>query len=197
LPASSAVRSISSCRRPKNLVSGIRCQEAIFIVSFCPSLATLILLFGPGGAILPSRPLVPSAGGRRGGQGWPADHREAARSVRDGRGHDGKIHRLGATHFASLVRYTPESARLELQPTKSEASSPLGGGADRASRPCIRSILRGSHHDAVIRIGGELRGGGSTLHSGSTAMVVLLEPEKTSLHSGASRAARVHIRGCR
>jgi hypothetical protein len=32
-----------------------------------------------------------------------------------------------------------------------------------APQPCIRSILSGSHHDAIMRIGGELRGGGSIL----------------------------------
>src|SRR5262249_1781433 len=57
-----------------------------------------ILLFGPGGAILPPRPLVPSAGARSGGQGWPAfgPPRQAARSVLDGREHDGRMRRLGS-----------------------------------------------------------------------------------------------------
>src|SRR5215510_13066650 len=40
-----------------------------------------------------------------------------------------------------------------------------------APQPCIRSILRGSHHDAIMRIGGELRGGGSILDRGLRAIV--------------------------
>ena len=40
-----------------------------------------------------------------------------------------------------------------------------------APQPCIRSILSGSYHDAVMRIGGELRGGGSILHRGVKAIV--------------------------
>ena len=42
--------------------------------------------------------------------------------------------------------------------------------ADRAPQPCIRSIREDRNHDAVIRISGELRGGGPILHSGLKAM---------------------------
>ena len=64
--------------------------------------------------------------------GPPSGHREAARSVLDGREHDGKMRWLGATHFAWFV--LPESCTVDSKPsrdgltslTKSEASSPLG-----------------------------------------------------------------------
>src|SRR5215471_14801998 len=46
-----------------------------------------ILLFGPGGAILPPRPLVPSAGARSGGQGWPAFGATASGAQRPCMGH--------------------------------------------------------------------------------------------------------------
>jgi hypothetical protein len=54
--------------------------------------------------------------------------------------------------------------------TISEASRQVGARADRAPQPYIRSISLRSHHDAIIRIGGELRGGGSILDSGMKAM---------------------------
>jgi hypothetical protein len=37
----------------------------------------------------------------------------------------------------------------------------------RAPQICIRSIHEDRHHDAVMRIGGELRGGGPILNRGS------------------------------
>src|SRR5262249_29867053 len=65
-----------------------------------------ILLFGPGGAILPPRPLVPSAGARSGGQGWPAfgpPRQRRAASLTAASTTAGCVD-SGATHFASLVR---------------------------------------------------------------------------------------------
>ena len=125
-----------------------------------------ILLFGPGGAILPPRPLVPSAGARSGGQGWPAfgpPRQRRAASLTAASTTAGCVD-SGATHFALLVRAFRNRAKgagrrtvaesglgltsrvmRQLQPTKSEASSPLRWGADRAPRPCIRSILWGSN----------------------------------------------------
>ena len=125
-----------------------------------------ILLFGPGGAILPPLPLVPRAGARSGGQGWPAfgpPRQRRAASLTAASTTAGCVD-SGATHFASLVRAFRNRAKgagrrtvaesglgltsrvmRQLQPTKSEASSPLRWGADRAPRPCIRSILWGSN----------------------------------------------------
>ena len=46
-----------------------------------------------------------------------------------------------------------------------EGSSP--SGASIAPQTCIRSIHEDRHHDAVMRIGSELRGGGPILNRGS------------------------------
>jgi hypothetical protein len=109
----------------------------------------------PGGAILPSRPLVPSADAAS----------TTARYIGSGRH---TSHRW----FATRQRARDLSCSQQ-NPRRARHWSVC---AHRASRPCIRSILWGSHHDAVIRIGGELRGGGSTLHSGLRAMVFVGSP---------------------
>jgi hypothetical protein len=151
-------RSVCHCRRLKTLYGALIVKRRF---SFLPH---LFLLQFYCSAPRRSHSPVPAARSerrraqRRSKDGPSSGYREAARSVLDGGEHDGKMRWLGATHFTSLARTNPRRARHWV-------------GADRASRPCIRSILWGSHHDAVIRIGGELRGGGSTLHSGSRAMV--------------------------
>jgi hypothetical protein len=178
-----SARSASSCRRPKNLVWGIRCQEAIFRSVHFVWILSGISSFS-NSIVRPRRshspvPAARSERRRRAAavKGWPSGHREAARSVLDGREHDGKMRRLGTTHFAlvreSVLTSTCDTA-VAVDGIRGELA--IGVCADRASRPCIRSILWGSHHDAVIRIGGELRGGGSTLHSGSRAMVFVGSP---------------------
>src|SRR4051812_29892089 len=40
-----------------------------------------------------------------------------------------------------------------------------------APHPCIRQVQRGPDHDAVMRIGGKLRGGGPILRNGVNTMV--------------------------
>jgi hypothetical protein len=159
--------------RVRDLVWGIRCQEAIFVLSTCePSLPSPILLFGPGRSHSP----VPAACSER---------RRAQRRSEDGpsSGH-AKRREASLTAASTPARYAgsgrhtshhgfalPNSPVNDSSARRNPRRARHWVGADRASRPCIRSILRGSHHDAVIRIGGELRGGGSTLHCGSRAMV--------------------------
>jgi hypothetical protein len=102
----------------------------------------------PGGAILP--PLVPSAGARSGSQGGPK-----AQSVLDCREYAG---RLGGRSTGRASRVT-----RQLRPRRNPRRARHWCCAYRAPQPYIRSILAGSYHDAIIRIGGELRGGGSIL----------------------------------
>ena len=68
------------------------------------------------GTILPSRPAPAPAGARSGGQGWSAfgPPPAAARSVLDGREHDGRIVR----------RRGPQSPRAPSQPSKSWPEGP-------------------------------------------------------------------------
>ena len=127
--------------------------SAIFLLQFFCS--------APAEPILPSRP--PRSERRR------AQRRSrmarfratasAARSVLDGREHDGRMRRLGNNKLRIALRNRGEGrgsrralrrerglgltsrVRRQLQPTKSEASSPLRWSAHRAPRPCIRSIL--------------------------------------------------------
>ena len=144
------------CRRPKTLYGALVVKSDFY--SFSSLLPFPILLFGPGGAILPPRPFVPRAVARSGGQGWGPSSgptASAARSVLDGCEHDGRMRRLGATHVASLVR---ESGTLLVAASQSRlgltlrVTRPVAAGdenprrarhwccADRAPQPCIRSI---------------------------------------------------------
>ena len=64
-----------------------------------------ILLFDPGGAILPSRPRIIRAAARSGGQGWPrfSGHR---RLGLDGREHGGSLPRIGTGERRAVAHAT-------------------------------------------------------------------------------------------
>ena len=106
---------------------------------------------------------VLSAAARSGGQGWPKAI--AKRLALDGREHSGML----VVRVEGILRWWLLYGDFSVDSyDDTEGSSP--SGASIAPQTCIRSIHGDRHHDAVMRIGGELRGGGPILNRGSKTM---------------------------
>jgi hypothetical protein len=99
-------------------------------------------------AVSSPRPTHRVAGARRSGQGWPCHWAATDRLGLDGSEHDGILVVVGMTTSEGELRV---------------------GAREIVPRPCMRRA-KDPNHDAVIRIGSKLRGGGPILCAGIKAM---------------------------
>src|SRR5215831_10425639 len=113
------------------------------------------------------RPRNADAGARRSGQGWRVAPPRRGSSL-DGFEHDGTLERVGDDNVRGELRV---------------------GARSIVSHPCMRRA-KDPDHDAGIRIGSKLRGGGPILRYGMRAMACLGTPPPRTVIGDPSQAVR-------